>query len=404
MPELIGSARELAAAQPALCSLSQVGTSRAGQPVHLLSVGHATRSVLVVAGAHANEPTGGSTVLELARRALDDSALRAACSWHLLLCADPDGAGLHRSPAPRSLLDYHRHFFRPAGPEQPEWSPSILPPDRLPPETRALTGVIDHVRPYLQISLHATELGGSWVQLTRDVPGLAEPFAKSAAALHIPLETGASDATGWRCAGPGVHVMPDGDGEAAFPSLPEDPRCSTWHHAHRYGGLTAVVEVPMWASDLVDDPAPHPAPDLAVRHIARRLRVQAGQVEEILAEALPRLPGADGPLLRGARWALDLAPGLAEDWGRGAAPGTTVACVGSLDAFGRRLPLRAGAMLLRLLRAAEDPAAPRLQALVTTWCESFADGFRARWIPLEHQVEHQSRTVLAAARQAAWAN
>lgn len=70
----------------------------------------------------------------------------------------------------------------------------MLPPDQLPPETRALTRVIDEVRPYLQVSLHGTDLGGSWVQLTKDIPGLAEPFAKSAAELHIPVETAASDA------------------------------------------------------------------------------------------------------------------------------------------------------------------------------------------------------------------
>ncbi|CAM5723527.1 3-hydroxyacyl-CoA dehydrogenase OS=Streptomyces tendae OX=1932 GN=F3L20_12645 PE=4 SV=1 [Streptomyces tendae] len=62
----------------------------------------------------------------------------------------------------------------------------MLPADRLPPETRALTGVIDELRPFLQVSLHGTDLGGSWVQLTRDVPGLAEPFAKSAASCTSP--------------------------------------------------------------------------------------------------------------------------------------------------------------------------------------------------------------------------
>ncbi len=105
--------------------------------------------------------------------------------------------------APRTLFDYHLGFFRPAGPEQPERSPSVLPPDRLPPETRALTRVIDELRPYLQVTLHGTDLGGSWVQLTKDIPGLAEPFAKSAAELHIPVEMGASDAAGWPASGPG---------------------------------------------------------------------------------------------------------------------------------------------------------------------------------------------------------
>lgn len=398
--EIVASARALAVHRPGLCTLRQIGVSRAGRPLHLLSVGHAQRAVLVVAGAHANEPAGGSTLLSLAERVLYDVELRADTSWHFLLCADPDGASLHVTPAPRTLLDYHLGFFRPAGPEQPEWSPSVLPPDRLPPETRALTRVIDELRPYLQATLHGTDLGGSWVQLTKDIPGLAEPFAKSAAELHIPVETGASDAAGWPASGPGVHVMPAPGSDAAYPSMPDDARHSTWYHAHRYGGLTAVVEVPMWASDLVDDPAPHPAPAAAMLGLARRLRLDARQVETVLTEVLPRLPGPDGPLLRAAKWALELVPGLADDWVRTPPADTTRAYVGSVDAFGRRLPLRAAAMLLRVLREADDRAAPRLERLVASWSDAFAEHFGARWVPLEHQVEHQSRTVVAAALHA----
>ncbi|GHE80355.1 hydroxylacyl-CoA dehydrogenase [Streptomyces longispororuber] len=400
VPELHARARELAALRPDLCTLRQVGTSRAGRPLHLLSVGRSASAVLVVAGAHANEPTGGSTLLALADWAVRDPGLRDGASWHFLLCADPDGASLHRTPAPRTLLEYHRHFFRPAGPEQPEWSPSVLPPDRLPPETLALKGVIDELRPYVQVSLHCTDLGGSWVQLTRDIPGLAEPFARSAARLGIPVETGASDAAGWPESGPGVHVLPGPGSAAAYPSLPEDARHTTWHHAHRYGGVTAIVEVPMWASDLVDDVSAHPAPGAALRGFARRLRHDAGLVEEVLGEARPRLMDADGPLLRAARWALDLVPGLADDWGRLPPAGTSRAYIGSVDAFGRRLPLRAAAMLLRVLRECDDPAVPRLDRLVTWWSEAFAERFGARWVPLAHQVEHQARTTVEAARHA----
>jgi hypothetical protein len=400
VPELIAAATVLARERPSLCGLRQVGVSSAGRPLHLLSVGHARRSVLVVAGAHANEPTGGSTLLDLAERILHDRELRSGVAWHFLLCADPDGASLHVTPAPRSLLDYHLGFYRPAGPEQPEWSPSMLPPDRLPPETQALTGVIDELRPYLQATLHGTDLGGSWVQLTRDVPGLAEPFAKSAAELHIPVETGASDAAGWPASGPGVRVMPGPDTGAAYPSMPDDARRSTWYHTHRYGGLTAVVEVPMWASDLVDDPAPHPAPVAAMRRLAHRLRQDALDVERVLAEALPRLEDVEDPLLRAAMWALELIPGLAADWTHTPPVDTTMAYVGSVDAFGRRLPLRAASMLLRVLRAADDRAAPGLERLVAGWCDAFAKRFRARWVPLGHQIEHQSRTVLAAALHA----
>ena len=156
----------------------------------------------------------------------------------------------------------------------------------------------------------------------------------------------------------------------------------------------------MWASDLVGDPAPHPAPAAEIRRLAERLLRDSREVERVLAEALPRLDGADGPLLRAARWALELAPGLASDWTGTPPADTTMAYVGSVDAFARRLPLRAAAMLWRVLQESHDDAAPRLEQLVVTWSDAFAARFRARWVPLEHQVEHQSRTVVAAALHA----
>ncbi|MFC9587295.1 M14 family zinc carboxypeptidase [Streptomyces yangpuensis] len=466
-PQELGlAARALADEHPGEVRLRQAGTSRAGQPIWVLSVaataaagadhpdgthgpapadhaagpggadraeradgdagspdpahrpdgadgpdrsdrpgGGGGRNVLVVAGAHANEPVGGATALSLARRLLRDPAPRAGCGWHFLLCADPDGADLHRTPRPYSLLDYHRYFFRPPGPEQPEWAPSLLPADRLPPETLALLALIDELRPVLQVSLHATDLGGSWVQLTRDIPGLAEPFAKSAADLRIPVENGASDAAGWPSPGPGIFVIPEPGSEAAGAFHPEDTRLSTWYHAHRYDGTTAIVEVPMWASDLVDDPAPHPDPRGALRMLAGRLTADAALVAEARDRARSRdRPGPDAhedpaaaPLLRAVDWTLALIPRIAVEWtGPGAPAEATAAYIASIDAFGRRLSLRAAAMLLRVLRAEGHPAAPGLDRLVTGWCEEFAARFGARWIPVATQVEHQSRTVLAA--------
>ncbi|MFF3859081.1 M14 family zinc carboxypeptidase [Streptomyces sp. NPDC002209] len=407
--ELALAARALADEHPGRARLRQIGTSRGGRPLWLLSVEPSGRpqgaGVLVVAGAHANEPVGGATALALARRVLRDPAIRAGRGWHFLLCADPDGAALHRTPRPDSLLDYHRNFFRPPGPEQPEWAPSLLPPDRLPPETLALTALIDELRPVLQVSLHGTDLGGSWVQLTRDIPGLAEPFAKSAAELRIPVETGASDAAGWPSPGPGIFVMPQPGADPAGAFHPEDTRLSTWYHAHRYAGTTAIVEVPMWASDLVDDPAPHPDPRGALRLLAGRLTADAA----LVARVRDRVPGTAEPgsgsggdpgtaaLLRAVDWTLSLIPRITVEWtGPGAPAEATAAAIGSIDAFGRRLSLRAAAMLLRVLRAQGHPAAPGLDRLVTGWCEEFAARFQARRVPVATQVEHQTRTVLAA--------
>lgn len=398
--QLALAAHSLAEEHPARARVRRVGLSRGGEPLWVLSVDAARpdENVLVVAGAHANEPVGGATALALARRIIAEPAAANGCGWHFLLCADPDGAALHRTPRPYSLLDYHRAFFRPQGPEQPEWAPSLLPPDRLPPETLALISLIDELRPVLQVSLHGTDLGGSWVQLTQDIPGLAEPFAKSAAELRIPVETGASDATGWPSPGPGIFVMPEPGGGPDGAFHPEDTRLSTWYHAHRYAGTTAIVEVPMWASDSVDDPAPHPDPRRALRMLAARLTADAARVVAVRDEVRDGAPpGGVAPLLRAVDWTLALIPRIAAEWaGPGAPTEATTAHIGSIEAFGRRLSLRAAAMLLRVLRAQGHPAAAGLDRLVTGWCEEFAARFQARWVPVATQVEHQSRTAFAA--------
>ncbi|MBL0800345.1 3-hydroxyacyl-CoA dehydrogenase, partial [Streptomyces albidoflavus] len=63
--ELVRAATALVRRHPRLCALRRIGVSRAGRPLHLLSVGHADAAVLVVAGAHANEPAGGPAVRRL---------------------------------------------------------------------------------------------------------------------------------------------------------------------------------------------------------------------------------------------------------------------------------------------------------------------------------------------------
>src|SRR5690606_12977539 len=96
----------------------------------------------------------------------------------------------------------------------------------------------------------------------------------------------------------------------------------------------------------------------------------------------------------------DLVPGLAGDLTHRPPADGTRAYIGSVDAFARRVPLRAAAMLHRALRDTDRNAAARLDRLVAAWSAAFAARFRARWVPVEHQVEHLARTVVATALHA----
>jgi hypothetical protein len=410
------AARILAQRHPDLCRMRLAGESRAGRPLWLLSVGHGSRHVLVVAGPHPDEQAGGATALWLAEQAVHDrQRLRDAdLTWDLLLCLDPDGTVLNETgPAGRRPPAVHyRHTFRPAADEQPEWAGSFRAPGDELPETYALLAAVDELRPVLQCSLHGTDVGGSWVQLTSDLPGLAEPFGKYAAELDIPLQTGTYDAMFWPSSGPGVFVLPTGGAQERFASEPENAEGSTWSRPHRYGGLTAVVEVPMWASRKVADPAPHPNPSRALNVLAARLRKEGAAAGNALERARPLLAQAGtpatSPLLRGVEQAAGAFAGLADDFEAlcGQAPCTlTMAHLAALDIAARRIPLRAAGMMLRLLAEACPQDAPdsegarlrsRLERRLDAGSRDLLTLADAKWVPVADQVELQARTVLAA--------
>ncbi|WUH89982.1 M14 family zinc carboxypeptidase [Streptomyces sp. NBC_00433] len=395
--EVTAGARALTVSYPGICRLGRVGRSRAGRPLLMLTVGEGSRNVLVVAGPHANEAAvGGATALRLARAIARQQARGEGdgSSWHFLLCIDPDGAVLNEPwlSGPYTLRDHYEHFFRPCAAEQPEWLPHDGD-DRCPamPETRALVGVLDRLRPMLQCSLHGIDVGGSFVQLTSEVPGVPERIGKSAAELDIPLESGSSDAFQWPSPGPGVYVMPPrGDPTVG------DGAHSTWMHAKRYDGVTAVVEVPMWACDRSADTTPHPDPDRALRTAGAALRRDLPTVARLLDAVRPQLRTADCPLLRTVRELVGLGPALTADWdpavrvpGAAPLPDMTTALVTSIEVYAQRIPLRAAAMLRQV---ADVPLVARL---VDKWCEAYERAYRPRWVPVTDQVEQQARSVMA---------
>ncbi|NUS10604.1 MAG: hydroxylacyl-CoA dehydrogenase [Streptomyces sp.] len=412
------AARLLSARHPDLVRMRLAGESRTGRPLWLLSVGHGRRHALVVAGPHPDEQAGGGTALWLAEQAVADRhrLADADLTWDFLLCLDPDGTVLNETgPAgPRPPAVHFRHTYRPAARDQPEWAGSFRAPGDELPETYALLAVIDELRPVVQCSLHGTDVGGSWVQLTADVPGLAEPFGKYAAELDVPVQTGTYDALFWDSAGPGVYVLPPGGGRERFASEPEQVGGSTWCRPHRYGGLTALVEVPMWATRRVADPTPHPDPSLGLRAMAARLRKDGAALAGSLDRALPLIgdpgvpDGCTALLLGGVEQAVGAFAALAADYDALAADSPvplTMAHLAALDIASRRIPLRAAGMLLRLLDEQPlgdcDPAAEpgrlraRLERRLDAGARELVTSTDARWVPVYEQVELQARTVLA---------
>ncbi|KAB1150083.1 dehydrogenase [Streptomyces luteolifulvus] len=408
--ELGARAAALVARHPRDARLRRIGTSRAGTPLWLLSVGHGSRQALVVAGPHANEPVGGGTVLRLAERALADPRLTvgADATWNLLLCLDPDGLRRNEGwlQGPYTLGRYFRKFFRPGFLEQPEWLPDGAAAAVL-PETRALLDLQDELRPFFQCSLHGVDVGGGFVELTRELPGLAQRVAHSAARLGIPRELGPYDTLYWPRLGPAVYRIPPPRAGDLAAAITEAAVESTWFHPHRYGTVTAIVEAPMWGVAAVEDDSASPDRAAVLRTVSHTLRRDAGRLERLLARIRPRLLAAPDAahLLAPVDDYLLVCPGLADAWDPDVADGARplpplgTAHLAALRIAGRRLALRTAGLLHQLVtRVGTDPdgALPELDGLVDEWCADYHDGCGARWIPVARQVEYQSRVVLAA--------
>lgn len=479
--ELTSCAAALAAAHPDRAVLRRIGSSKAGEPIRLLSVGRGGRHVLVVAGPHANEPVGGVTALRLARyvarsmarggrpgrpgRSADgdgsvdtdtptstrahnhadgrvngragscvnghtakhparDVNRFADTTWHFVLCLDPDGARRNERwiNGPMTFAHHYRHFFRPGFARQPEWLPTEPGAEPM-PETRALLDLQDELRPYLQCSLHGVDVGGSFVQLTRGLPGLSDRLARSAADHRIPVERGPYDAFFWPSPGPGVYDMPRAQEADQFLSLPAATAASTWFHPHAYGTVTAVIEAPMWGVAEVGDTSPHPDPHGALETISRTLRQDARLLDGLLERVLPGMSAAAASLLAPVQEYLAVCPGLADEW----APEGPLGEAGGLEAgdlplnrarimalriAAQRLVVRTAGLMDQMLDAGSGPAGGgraagdadadvhdvrvTLDRFLTQRCEMFEAGCRARWIPVHDQVEHQFRVVLAA--------
>lgn len=79
------------AAERAACRLRQIGNSRLGEPLTLLSIGDGPRNAVIIAGVHPNEPVGFHTVLALASLVSDTRELADGWTWHFAV-SDPDAA------------------------------------------------------------------------------------------------------------------------------------------------------------------------------------------------------------------------------------------------------------------------------------------------------------------------
>ncbi|GAB2774879.1 M14 family zinc carboxypeptidase [Amycolatopsis magusensis] len=366
---------EIAEKHPDAVTVTVLGRSKLGDPIHHVRVGGGPRQVVVIGSPHPNEPIGLLTIRQLLCELAQDTELREAlgATWHFVPCADPDGTRLNEGWFDGPLTRDHvaRNFYRPPSNEQVEWTfPVEWRGQRIGtpiPETRALMKLIDATRPQLIASLHNADFGGGFFYVSG---GDAEYYAALTALLDdagIPLDRGEPDAPGARALAPAVFEMPSFGTIAEAMGAPLLTGGSTRDYSARYGSAVLISELPLWV-----DYGP-------------------AYADESYAQDLDFFTGLLQPLRLSGRSPFERAITDALRWFRFAGG----------EVWPSVIRLRCAGMLLRLF--ADEPASPEIDAarakltpVFERWCAEVAERAPGTLVPPHRLAGVQAGAIVTA--------
>ncbi|WP_280433298.1 M14 family zinc carboxypeptidase [Nocardia brasiliensis] len=422
--ELNSEVDRLVAAAPDRLRITEIGRSRAGDPIRSVQVGTGERNILVFGSPHANEPIGMATIAHLVSRLAADETRSAGATWHFVLCIDPDGTRLNEGwfAGPRTRTDVARHFYRPTVTEQPEWAFPITwrgtAVGTPMPETRALMTLIDRTRPALIASLHNADFGGGFFYTSGGDQSNWYALTDNLTAADVPIYTGAPDAPGGRAWAPGVFEIPLFDRMASvLTEVGVDPVAAlggggSRDYAAPYGTAVLVSELPLWVDPRIADKAPSDRSrgDLFAA-TATAYRELAATTRESLERVADRLDGST-PLERSVRATLADLPNMAtekENLPDPDRPATLGEIFVENYVWLGMFRLRVGGMMCRVLddlatRRPDDAQVAaereRYGAIFDQWSAEVERHAPGQPVPLERLVEIQSRAIVTAVLRA----
>jgi len=161
----------------------QIGKSQSGKPIVALHRPGIGPTVLAYGYPHPDEPAGATSLLVLGRAMAsgDTPPLIEQANWWIVLCADPDQAELNNSWIESPGLDsYLRSHWRPIYQHlevdyqfpidhPPFWQPRHISIRGLPqplPESLALAGLIEKIKPDLLALMHGNHASGVYTYLS----------------------------------------------------------------------------------------------------------------------------------------------------------------------------------------------------------------------------------------------
>jgi len=267
--ELNESSHRLREQYSEFVSIREVGKTRNGDPIELLTIAGGYYDAFVFGGPHPNEPIGCMTIEYLSRRLCADEQLRAELgyTWHFIKSIDADGMRLNEGwfKGPFTPTNYARHFYRPARHEQVEWTFPIdykaLKFDDPLPETRALMQVIDETKPKLLYSLHNAGFGGVYYYVSDECPALYDTFHQIPEWFSLALDLGEPELSFAEPYAPAIYRMLTSEDMydhlerhgVADPGAVIGFKASSAQYAERHGSFFLIVEMPYFDEPRVND-------------------------------------------------------------------------------------------------------------------------------------------------------
>jgi hypothetical protein len=418
--EMAAFTRDLAAQHPDRVTVREIGRSRAGEPIELLSivVPGARGRVFVIGQPHPNEPIGMATIVAMTQGLLRHPELleQYAVDWHFVPVADPDGTRLNEGwfAGPFTREHYARSFYRPAGEQQVEWTFPFRSGDFVVdspmPETRALMAAIDEVRPTALASLHNGELGGGYFYVQEGADrSYCESLGELCLSRGIPLHLGDPETPFSTLLAPAVFTVPTAQQIHDYVvALGGDPAglvtgANSGEYAEQYGPVHGIaVELPYWRDPRSDDTRPHPAGRTLREVVLAGLDLQES-MDAQLADLLARGATEPSPFKEALEGFLGMDDYLEvqrqeaaqnPDGDRAA----TVAEVFSVMDNVHMFRLRMGGMLLRALPPG-SPVRAEAEELFSGWSAEAAADSKSELIPIEDLVAVQAGAIVATVQE-----
>ena len=156
-----------------LIEISQIGKSLNGYSILSAKIGNGKIGTLVFGFPHPNEPIGSLTCLSLIKTISENECLRNRFTWHIIPCADPDGAKLNEGwfKGKFTIEKYAKNFYRSMTPLQTDWTFPLKYKNHIftdsPSNVIALAKLIEKTRPQLVYPIHNAGLSGAYFFMTK---------------------------------------------------------------------------------------------------------------------------------------------------------------------------------------------------------------------------------------------